>query len=518
MICCLLSGCGNTDHDGAQAQPKESSASEAVSEKDEDKNSVTEKAEEPQSEETPDLYGALAGEEFELSSVQPYESRNRTWIKFKEDGSFTGSFNKDYDAGSADGQVSAGADGAFKGRLGKCSRVDQYTWKAVVEELTYDVSGDVPEEYSKAGGLESYDTETGEITIHLPGKSVADLPADTGEWLFGNDFGAYVGYDMDWVFDGPADLPFYVISTKDGCFSGRNVSGKNELCIVNRAKLPGLVNKELTINPDGTYTCVDGDEDGNIRFINTCFENDGSDVNVEECIKKIFGNVDSEYISIYGNGGENDSDEWTYKPDWKWLNGLQSKYASWSTLENDKYTFYQARLISPYFDDNRYVFAYIMEYRDSGKTVDMETASMALGSLSFSGRKDDLSCAGGTDGQPYKELLIECIKGQGQSVLGDEVEFVHEGETEKIEKYGLDPDEFYNDYQIGGYDGKFEEFELAGECPIYVQYAPDGLHRFLSLEDFNSYVPANAGDGGILMNIVMDKDGKVILMKEPYTP
>ena len=143
---------------------------------------------------------------------------------------------------------------------------------------------------------------------------------------------------------------------------------------------------------------------------------------------------------------------------------------------------------------------------------------MALGSLTFSGRKDELSCAGGTDGQPYKELLIYCLSGQGRSILGDEVEFVHEGETEKIEKFGLDPNEFYDDYQIGGYDGVYDEYKLASECPIYVQYAPDGLHRLLTLEEFNSYVPANAEDGGRLMNIILDNNGTVILIKEPYTP
>ena len=88
--------------------------------------------------------------------------------------------------------------------------------------------------------------------------------------------------------------------------------------------------------------------------------------------------------------------------------------------------------------------------------------------------------------------------------------------NEKIEKYGLDPNEFYDDYQIGGYDGVYDEYKLASQCSIYVQYAPDGLHRLLTLEEFNSYVPATDQDGGRLMRIVLDKDGKVILISEPY--
>ncbi|WP_026511526.1 hypothetical protein [Butyrivibrio sp. LC3010] len=522
-----MSACGQSaESAGCSETVTEEAPSEKQSDKDEKnkeeakeaKEPVAEKADDAQSAEDFDLYSALAGEDFELSSVNTYDSNYRTWIKFKEDGSFSGSFIKDYYVESADGQADGQADGSFTGKLGKCTQVDQYTWKADIEELTYDVSADVPKEYSSASGLEGYDNGSTEMTFHLPGKDVEALPGDVSSWLFGNDFGAYVGYDMDWVLDTPLDLPFYVVSTKDGCFSGRNVSGKNELCIINKAKLPGFINQELTINPDGTYTCIDADENGNIKFTNTCFEYNGFDVDVEECIKKIYGNIDYEYISIYGNGGENDEDEWIYKPDWKWLNGMKSKYAFWSVGENDNYVFYQGRFVSPYIDDGRYVFAYILEYHGAGKAVDAETASMALGSLSFSGRKDELSCAGVTAGQPYTELLIECIKGQGRSILGDEVEFVHEGETEKIEKYGLDPNAFYDDYQIGGYDGKFEEFELANQCPIYTQYAPDGLHRLLTLEEFNSYVPANDQDGSRLMNIVLDKDGKVILISEPYTP
>ncbi len=283
-------------------------------------------------------------------------------------------------------------------------------------------------------------------------------------------------------------------------------------------KLPGFLNQELTFNPDGTYTCIDSDKDGKIRFINTCFEYDGLSVDVEECVKKVLGGLNSEYVSVYGKGGEEDSDDWIYKPDYKWINGLKSLYASWSEGSGDDYVIYQGRFISPYIDDNRYVFAYILEYRGAGKAVDAEAAYMALGSLSFSGRKEDVSCAGGTDGAPYKELLIYCKKGQGRSILGDEVEFVSEDDTDKIEKYGLDPDDFYDDYQIGGFDGNYEEYKLASECPIYVQYAPDGLHRLISLEELNSYLPAGEESEGCLLNIVLDKDGKVILIKEPYTP
>jgi hypothetical protein len=518
-----LSACGqDSGADSFSENVTEQALSKKQNEKDETKKeetgtAATEKTDEPQSTESLDLYSALAGQDFELSSVQPYESNYRTWIKFKEDGSFSGSFIKDYYVESADGQADGEADGSFTGKLGNCTQVDQYTWKADLKDLVYDVSADVPKEYSKASGLEGLDAG-GEITIFLPGKDVEELPGDVSSWLFGNDFGAYVGYDMNWVFDTPDDLPFYVVSTKDGCFSGRNVSGKNELYIKNRAKLPGFINQEFTINPDGTYTCIDVDESRNIRFTNTCFEYDKLDVDVEDCIKKIYGNMDYDYITICGDGGEYDDDEWIYKPDWKWLNGMKTKYAYWSVGNSDNYVFYEARFVSPYIDDDRYVFAYILEYHGAGKAVDAETASMALGSLSFSGRKDELSCAGVTEGQPYTELLIECIKGQGRSILGDEVEFVHEGETEKIEKYGLDPDAFYDDYQIGGYDGKFEEFDLANQCPIYTQYAPDGLHRLLTLEEFNSYVPANAEDGGRLMNIILDNNGTVILIKEPYTP
>ena len=528
ITCCLLSGCKSaslTVSDKNDETKSEKDADEEDAEKSEEKSEETSEKEEEeketdeaQSTEGYDLYSALSGQEFELSSVNPYDSNYRTWIEFKEDGSFSGSFLKDYYVESEDGEEDGETDGSFTGQLGKCTQVDQYTWTADIEEITYEVPANAPSEYSNASGLEGFENGSTEMTFYLPGKDIEELPDDVNTWLFGNDFGALVGYDMDWVSDAPQDLPFYVISTDDGCFSGRNVSGKNELYIKNKAKLPGIINQELTINSDGTYTCIDADEDGNIKFINICFEYDGFDVDVEECIQKIYGDMDYEYINIYGNGGEYDNDEWIYKPDWKWLNGLKTKMAIWSAYDGDSYVSYQARFISPYIDDDRYVFAYVVEVHSASEVIDAETAYMALGSLTFSGREDEISCAGGTDGEPYTELLIYCLRGQGQSLLGDEVEFVFEDDTDKIEEYGLDPDDFYNDYQIGGYDSVYDEYEISSQCVIYVQYAPDGMHRFLTIEEFNSYVPEYDIEGGRLMNIVLDKDGKVILIKEPYTP
>ena len=464
-----------------------------------------------------DLYKALVGWEFELAPTINNESGNRTYIDFEEGGKFSGSFIREDDSSADSEDYPSGGDGLFTGKLGDCEMVDEYTWKATIEEIDYDVASGTAEEYSTAKGLEGYDKGALDITFHLPGKNVDDLPSDVVSEIFGNDFGAFVGTDMDWVFDTPQDLPFYCMSTSDGCFAGINKSAKNALYIINREKFPGVVNQEMKINSDGTYYCVDSDEKGKVKIINTCFEYDGFSVDVKKCIKEIYGDLDTEYITVYGDGGENDTDDWIYKPEYHWINGELTKYATWSVGDDD-YVYYGGRFTITYINNNRYAFAYIIENHGSSEVMDGEVAAFALGSLSFSGRKEDISCAGGTEGAPYKRELISCKPGTGRTIKGDYVEFVTEEDTEKIEKYGLDPNDFANDYQIGGYDNNYEDFEVAEDCPIYVQYASDGMHRYLTLEEFNKYLTRYEFEDGILMNIVLDKDGTVVLIKEPYTP
>ncbi|WP_029321795.1 hypothetical protein [Butyrivibrio sp. AE3004] len=463
------------------------------------------------------LYEDTNGWFFELVPSGANESNWRTYVTFSGDGSFSGSFIKDFYTTSDNGEDKSSLDANFTGRLGECRQIDNYTWKANIAELTYDVSEDIPEEYSKAGGFEGYENGNSEMTFYLPGKAVEALPRDVAADLFGNDFGVYVGTEMDWVFDTPEDIPFYCMTTSDGCFMGRNENAINSLYVKNLAKFPGIVNLELQYNSDGTYYCVDGDADGSMKFINTCFKYDEMNLDVKECIKHIYDDFDDENLTVYGDGGENDKDDWIYKPDYKWLNGMQSKYASWSVENAGNYVFYHARFVCPYINDSRYVFAYITEYHKAIDAVDAETIGFALGSLSFSGRKEDVSCAGETEGEPYEEMLIYCKSGSDRTIKGDEVEFVREEDTEKIEKYGLDPNEFDNDYQIGGYDGEFEEFKLASDCPVYVQYAPDGLHRYISYEELCEHLSRFEPEG-LLMNIILDKDGNVVLIKEPYTP
>lgn len=474
-------------------------------------NSVNEHIEE----EKFDLFNELSGWQFELASAGNYESNWRTWITINKDGTFSGSFLKDYYVKTADGEVRTDADGEFTGKLGECRQKDEYTYEADVEELEYTLSAEVPKEYSEASGLESYDDGGITMTFYLPGKSAEELPVDVSSSLFGNDFGAYVGTDLVWVEDQPDDLPFYTLVTDDAVFSGTNISAANDLYIVNRTRLMEIVNMDCWYGDDGTYYCMDGDENGNVRFVNTCIKYEGFNFDVAKCIEEIYGDKDIEYLSVYEEGVE---DDWIYKPGLKWLNGMQSKYAMWSLEKNGKNISYQGRFISPYIDDHRFVFAYIVELSGGSEAVDGETASFALESLSFSGRKEDISCGGGTIGEPYKKILVLAKSGQGNFILGDEVEFVSEDQTDKIKKYNLDPDDFYDDYQIGGIDGIYEEFTVSEDCPIYVQYAPDGMHRLISLKDFSDYIKPFESDNGILMDLVLDRSGNVILIKEPYTP
>ena len=170
-------------------------------------------------------------------------------------------------------------------------------------------------------------------------------------------------------------------------------------------------------------------------------------------------------------------------------------------------------------DKEHFVYAYIISYStESESTLLGELPSFYLGSVELTGRIDEIPSAGEHKGLDNKILTDTAYSTDPDNLKAEEVFWVTENDTDLIEKYHLDPNEFFDDYQIAGADGKYQDFPVDKDCIFYVQYPEDGFHKLLTREEFNNYVKRGGEDSSILMNLIRDKNGKVVVAWEPYTP
>ena len=88
-------------------------------------------------------------------------------------------------------------------------------------------------------------------------------------------------------------------------------------------------------------------------------------------------------------------------------------------------------------------------------------------------------------------------------------------DTEKLKENGIDPEDVTNDYAIVGADGKNDEYPLTDDCIFYVQFPQNPLQPDMNASGLREHL----GKGGqCLMNLYLDRDGRVLLGYEPYTP
>ena len=90
-------------------------------------------------------------------------------------------------------------------------------------------------------------------------------------------------------------------------------------------------------------------------------------------------------------------------------------------------------------------------------------------------------------------------------------------DEELQKKYGIDQDEITNDYAIAENDDVYETYELADDCPIYVQYPEENILRSLLDRDaFYDYISKT--EDGRMMYLYLDENDRIVYIYEPYTP
>ncbi len=406
---------------------------------------------------------------------------------------------------------------AFTGQLTGYTKVSENVYEVELGDLHYEDTPGTEEikdgmryVYAEAYGLNGTDS----LIVYLPGTPTADLPEAYMSWVNMNWF----TYLPD-VFaeDIPAELPFcglYNEKEEEGFFS-ESMTEKNSRFIINSVHFPGLAAQKAELADDGTYHYEDADPAGMYRVINKSFQlpkgygiYENQERFAKACIEETTGQTDPEGLYVLGPDSEYSLHAKTH------INGNEALQISWTEGENEDTMYYVACVCED--GAKGYSYCYAVGYDPDGEFMTGEMADFLLMSLSVSGSPAHLSSADETGTAPGKKILAYVSSAPSDStILVDEVEMVSGSDTEKLKENGIDPDDVTNDYAIVGADKKYDEYPLTDGCVFYVQFPENPLRSDMDAAGLREHL----GKGGqSLMNLYLDRDGRVLLGYEPYTP
>lgn len=474
------------------------------------------------------LYKALADWQFEFcSGVGAWG----TDVTFREDGTFEGTFHDSNLGESGEGYDATIYVSQFSGRLTNPVQTGETTWTASLEGLTYSepegkeeiaAEGNEKVRYvsSKAYGLDPGD----KVEIYLPGTPTETLPEEYMSWIGMTHFMNYSGEDF--IRDIPADLPFCgIFNPADegyGFFSDPADENRNLAYLVNRGSFPGMKNVKAELHADGTYLYEDMDESGLRLVRNLCFrapENFPSMYDKPQdfalaAVKQLLGGETPEDFYSYDSPEEGTSlNNYMY-----YVDSERACWAIFSTGHNEDTRSWTAKMLQ----SGNFVYVYGVSLSEYDEMMAGEPRSFFLSSLSMSGRPDRLSCATADDAASKIYACVRRDPSKKDAVLLKEMVWVSSGDDEAIRKYGLDPNDMPNDYDIvdAGTEARSAAFTADAAC--YVQLpGENSVRRQKSVPELLDYLDryASSREGnGLLMNLILDGSGNIAFAFEPYTP
>ena len=523
----LLAGCGGNAAESESAAAESTPVAEDASEaRDEDTGNNSEVSQEEETPEEDPLYTELSDWGFEFSSGAGGWG---TELNVNPDGSFEGFF-VDSDMGNT-------APDYPDGTVYRCDFTGQFTGYRQKTPYIYELDFDDPEYektpdteeivgntryiYSTPYGLEGTNT----LILYLPGTPVKELPEDYLSWAFVSN-GTYIKTTYDdygkYYQSSPVGLPFCGLFNTNGNlgFYSVNTSDKNKKFVINTARFPGLTSDRAQLNDDGTYYYVDSDPLGMYRVTNICLAYDDGPAMwqstaefAEYALQKLPRELrprDPEDVYIV----DKDHLDNILMGKYVFLTGEDSVYASWNTGSNEDMMYNIARITS----SSGRTYIYVISRDPESEIMTGEAANFYLGSLSFTGSPENLSSAGKEKADSMVPAYVK--PNDGKSILAQRLVWITQDDTDLLEEYGIDPDDIVNDYALGNLDDDYSEYDLAPDCPIYMQF-PENI--FDSLTDAEGFAALAKGyddwdDWGRLMQLYLDKNGKVLFMYEPYTP
>ncbi len=476
-----------------------------------------------------DLFEEMSNWEYTFSSGAGGWQTNMTVMP---DGTFKGLYN-DSDMGDTGDGYPDGTlyECSFMGKFSEPRKVDKYTYMLEIADIKYEnepgkeeIKDNMHLIYTKPYGLEEVVDKSEDLFVYLPGRDTKDMTEDFWSWIGYLWYGAYLGSDMDYVDDIPEDLTFCALyNTKGLAFYSYPVTENNSVYLSNRAKLPGLEAVREDMNDDGTYLYEDMDENGMVHVYNGLFGVDKLNL-YEDSEKLVRACLDRMGIEDVSDINFMDADNSQMYYDKISVNGKKSFYVTFTSGQNEDAKDCIGRFIQydgSYEKENRayaYVIASPSDLNMSDSPYSGELLNFYLGSLTFTGRKENISSAGGKC-DLKERIYAEVTTSTDQNVLrAEKVYWVTAQDTDLIKKYNLDPDEFYDDYQIAGFDGNYTNYKLSKNCIFYVQYPEDKFHKLVTANSYGEYIKKHAGNNSRLMNFILDNDGNVVMVYEPYTP
>ncbi len=520
-----LSGCAKKAEAPAEPAPaseaaepvQEAAAPEPTEVEEETETEVIEETETEPAEEADPLYAEMADWMFAFTSGAGAWS---TTIEVEPDGSFVGLY-EDANMGETGDDYPNGTvyESKFSGQFTDYTKISPCVYEVNFGELNYEKEPETEEvvdetlyKYSPAYGLQN----TNSLIVYLPGTPYVELPEEYLDWVSFMNFTAYV--DEEVYEDTPKWLPFCGLynSTEEEGFFSTPLTKDNKYFLVNKATFPGFTNESLEYSEDGTYRSEDVSDDGFVRIINLCFKDDGAhslyddeDAFAEYCIENLLGVDAIEEDNLYVQG----SDDLEYGAGRDiYIDGQQGLEVSWTGDDPDTYWTAKVMQKRNYDMDTAYDYVYAI-CRNTDAFMTGEAANFLLRSLTFSGVPDHLS-------SESKDRAEQCITamvlpGPGTTILADETLQVSADDTELLEEYGVDEDDITNDYALVGNDGSYDEYALADNCPIYLQYPHDYFMAPIPLDRYTAEVGT---EDPRFMVLYLDADERVIFAYEPYRP
>ena len=449
-----------------------------------------------------------------------------TDLNFEADGSYSGMFH-DSDMGDTGRNYPNGTVYVcnFTGKLKGCKKISEYEYELNLGQILYEnesgteeIEDGVRYVYSEPYGLAGTRT----VRCYLPGMPVDDLPDDYLMWVANMYFAGYFGSSWEYGEDYPKELYFCGLynEAQDAGFTSSCCCEDNRIFVKNRATLPGLKNKKLDINDDGTYYCEDADDGYMVKITNLCFkEEQGLSVYLDEdkedlvfeCLEKTGTTHEPE--GIYFKTGEYNDYEDIYNK----INGKDGFMAVWSEGGNEDYRWCMIKVyqnVNYTTDSTVYTYAYLIEMDPDSEFYGAEQLSLLTTGLSLAGSSDGLSTA--SPDVPAKEI-IGFAKGDGNGdLLIDEVLWIGWGDEDLIKQYNLTDDDMTNDYYIAEAGDGYDQYKVSDDCSIFMQFPEEGSQRlWYTPEEFNRRTESGSD---VLLKILLDDQDRVIFAYEPYRP
>ncbi len=464
-----------------------------------------------------------------------------TELYVKPDGSFTGSY--------CDGEMGETGPGYDNGTVYLCDFSGKFSKNVrsagplmhslSIESIDYKNEPDTEEiidnilyKYTTPYGIEGLDKAPGydaPLVFMEAGAVTSAINEDEMSWISTSHFGNHLGENWDFVEDVPEELPYAVLinTVDDYAFYARNRSASNKTNLVNTVRLCGLKNTEHTVNRDGTYYCVDENDDGTFKVINTCFKtrksynmySDAEDV-VRDSLKILYGKNAPDADNLYVTSPKEAF--YTQYPEMM-VNGYHTASASWKVSGHEDAGIYRSgRFLSldGYDSDISFVYAYIIE-SENNTFPDNAFANFYISSLTLTGRDDRISSAGEGAGA-VRKIMCEMKLPDKDSVDAQEYVMVGSENEELIKKYHLEDASFDDDYELVPAEKGFSTYKLAqgSYTPFYMQYPEDKFHRLYYSYNMDEYMNGYGRDedNTFLMTLYLNEDDEVVYGYEEYVP